>query len=152
MDITDAKPSAKLYDIEIQAHVQPWSECVFMQSQGAGYRWRQLKDSNGTKGFTVCQQIADEVTLHNIAVLPKEQGRGYGRLLLTDVLDYAQQHQLTAFLEVRQSNRAAIALYESAGFKQVGRRPDYYRCHEHHEDALVMRWQPIAYTAFNRDN
>lgn len=152
MSITDSAPSMKLYDIETQAHAQPWSERVFMQSQGAGYRWRQLEDANAIKGFTVCQQIADEITLHNIAVLPTEQGRGYGRLLLTDVLDYAQQYQLTVFLEVRQSNQAAIALYESAGLKQVGRRPEYYRCHDDCEDALVMRWQPFVDTAFNRDN
>lgn len=142
--IVDASPSDDLYQVEQQAHDLPWSETVFMQSTGCGYRWRKLIDGRQVLGFSLCQQIADELTLHNIAVLPSARGQGLGKCLLNDVLDHAQQYGLTVFLEVRQSNAAAIGLYQSANFDVIGRRPDYYPTQQGREDALVMRWAPRA--------
>ncbi|WP_275046271.1 ribosomal protein S18-alanine N-acetyltransferase [Idiomarina aquatica] len=130
-----------LYAIEQRAHRRPWSEKVFMASVGTGYRWRQLTLHQQAVGFTVCQQVVDELTLHNIAVAPDYQGRGFGRLLLNDVLDHAARHGLIVFLEVRVSNHAAIHLYTQSGFETVGRRPNYYANNDGREDGLVMRWQ-----------
>jgi [ribosomal protein S18]-alanine N-acetyltransferase len=53
------------------------------------------------------------------------------------------------FLEVRPSNPGAIALYESEGFNEIGRRPRYYPAHDGREDAIVMAmellaWDPVA--------
>lgn len=139
--LQDSDPTTVLYRIEQQAHRLPWSEKIFMQSTGRGYRWRQLLYQGQISGFSLTQQIADELTLHNIAVAPQKQGLGLGKQLLSDVLAYAEQGQLTVFLEVRQSNLTAIALYTAAGFETVGRRPDYYPCEQGYEDALLMCWQ-----------
>ena len=142
--IVDGSPNADLYQIERQAHAIPWSESVFMQSIGPGYRWRQLIANQQPQGFSICQQIADELTLHNIAVTPSAQGSGYGKRLLEDVLNYARQQSLMVFLEVRQSNAVAIGLYQSLNFAVVGRRPNYYPGENQREDALVMRWAATA--------
>jgi len=140
--IIDSNPSSALYQVEQFAHEFPWSEAIFMQSSGNGYRWRELIHQGKTCGFTTCQQVVDELTLHNIAVAPEHQGLGLGGQLLDDVLRYAQNDDLTVFLEVRLSNTKALHLYEKSGFVIVGRRANYYRTAAGFEDGLVMRWQP----------
>ena len=79
-----------------------------------------------------------ESTLENMAVAAAWQRQGIGRRLLAAGLLWCRAHASGAvFLEVRTSNRAAIALYERAGFSAVGNRPGYYR--EPAEDGLQMR-------------
>jgi [ribosomal protein S18]-alanine N-acetyltransferase len=71
-------------------------------------------------------------------VAPEVRGQGVGARLLDDALAAARRNGATAaYLEVRDSNAAARALYASRGFEQVGRRRNYYR--KPVEDALVMR-------------
>lgn len=135
-------PSPALYRIECAAHSQPWSYQVFLQSNGTDYRWCEARIKTQSVGFTVCQQVVDELTLHNIAVSPQQQGKGIGAALIKDILAYAEYHQLTVFLEVRVSNSKARSLYQRVGFETVGRRPDYYRLSDSFEDGLVMRWTP----------
>ena len=66
-----------------------------------------------------------EYEVHTIGVDPAYQGQGIGRQLLRGLFDFAGD--ATIFLEVRTDNAAAIALYESEGFEQVGLRKRYYR-------------------------
>jgi len=87
-------------------------------------------------GFLVMREVAPgEREILNLAVDPAERRTGIARGLVGDALARAKG---AWFLEVRASNSAAIQLYESAGFKRAGRRPDYYR--EPAEDAIVMRF------------
>ncbi len=87
-------------------------------------------------GFLVARQVAPgERELLNLAVDPAERRRGVARALLLDALTAWPG---TWFLEVRASNRAAIQLYEWAGFRLVGRRGGYYVGPA--EDAIVMRF------------
>ena len=70
---------------------------------------------------------------------PAEQGQGHGRRILEHLLKLARfQRSERVFLEVRPSNPHAVALYESVGFNEVGRRPNYYPTQRGREDALVM--------------
>ncbi|MHB1675403.1 MAG: GNAT family N-acetyltransferase [Acidobacteriaceae bacterium] len=79
-----------------------------------------------------------ESTLENMAVAEPWQKQGIGGRLLSAGLLWCRAHAAgTVFLEVRESNRAAIALYQRAGFSAVGNRPGYYR--EPLEDGLQMR-------------
>ena len=81
---------------------------------------------------------AGESTLENMVVATRWQRQGVGRRLLADGLLWCRAHAArAAFLEVRTSNRAAIALYERAGFSVVGNRPGYYR--DPVEDGLQMQ-------------
>lgn len=76
-----------------------------------------------------------EYEVHTIGVDPAYQGQGIGRRLLNELLDFAAGG--VVYLEVRTDNEAAIALYRSAGFDQVGLRRRYYRVSG--ADAYTMR-------------
>jgi [ribosomal protein S18]-alanine N-acetyltransferase len=96
----------------------------------------------GVVGFaafsTVMTVGAGESTLENMAVATPWQRQGIGCRLLAAGLLWCRAHAAgTVFLEVRKSNRAAIALYERARFSVVGNRPGYYR--DPAEDGLQMR-------------
>ncbi|MCA1768090.1 MAG: ribosomal protein S18-alanine N-acetyltransferase [Idiomarina sp.] len=140
VNIENFRPGELEFAVEKKAHLSPWSWRIFSQSYGDQYRCRRLVSDNRVIGFTISQLVADELTLHNIAVDPDYQGQGFGSKLLQDLLDYAEKNHCIVFLEVRASNTAAIGLYESSGFDTVGRRLNYYASGEGHEDALVMRW------------
>uniref|UniRef100_A0A7C5ALA3 [Ribosomal protein bS18]-alanine N-acetyltransferase n=1 Tax=Desulfobacca acetoxidans TaxID=60893 RepID=A0A7C5ALA3_9BACT len=93
-------------------------------------------------GYLVFWLVADEMHILNLAVHPERRRRGVARSLLAAGLAQAQAHHATmAWLEVRPSNTAALALYQSFGFKEVGRRPGYYS--DNGEDALIyaLYWE-----------
>jgi ribosomal-protein-alanine N-acetyltransferase len=87
-------------------------------------------------GFLVVRQVApDEREILNLAVDPAERRRGAARKLLETELRRAKTQW---FLEVRVSNSCAINLYESAGFREAGRRESYYR--NPAEPGIVMKF------------
>lgn len=141
-NIEDFRPGELEFSVEKRAHNSPWSWSVFSESYGEQYRCRRLLSGSRVIGFTMSQLVADELTLHNIAVDPDYQGQGFGYKLMRDLLDYAEKQHCVVFLEVRASNAAAIRLYEGNGFDTVGRRVNYYPTADGREDALVMRWNP----------
>lgn len=89
-------------------------------------------------GFCAFWRVADEIHVNNLAVRPELRGRGLGRALVDGVIRAAAHlGALSATLEVRRSNIAALRLYQGAGFQQAGVRPGYYT--QPVEDALVLR-------------
>ncbi|MBE9122620.1 ribosomal protein S18-alanine N-acetyltransferase [Tychonema sp. LEGE 07199] len=81
--------------------------------------------------------ILEEAHIIMLAIHPEFQGRGFGQALLWALLKSACDRQLErSTLEVRESNLAAVALYNKFGFKEAGRRKRYYE--DTGEDALVM--------------
>jgi ribosomal-protein-alanine N-acetyltransferase len=76
-----------------------------------------------------------EYEVHTIGVDPAYQGRGIGRRLLDELLRFADGGAV--YLEVRTDNEAAIGLYTSVGFEQIGLRRRYYRVSG--ADAYTMR-------------
>lgn len=89
------------------------------------------------QGFLVAQPIGDEWELENLAIAADARRRGLGTRLLGELLDRARAAGANAiFLEVRESNHAARALYEKWAFVESGRRKNYYR--DPTEDALVF--------------
>lgn len=84
--------------------------------------------------------IMDECHLANIAVHPEWRRKGIGRELLGQVVEIAREKNcVKMMLEVRKSNRSAIALYEQSGFHKVGIRKHYYRDgFLRTEDAVLM--------------
>jgi ribosomal-protein-alanine N-acetyltransferase len=81
--------------------------------------------------------------VHNLAVRPEYRGGGLGRRLLAIALTIGERRGArVALLEVRESNRPAIALYHSMGFASVAVRRNYYS--QPSEDALVLRKDGLA--------
>ena len=90
-----------------------------------------------TWGYIIYWILADEMHLLNLAVHPALRRRGIARSLLTAALHQARTQGVgVVWLEVRPSNSAAIALYHSFGFEEIGVRPGYYT--DNGEDALIF--------------
>ena len=88
-------------------------------------------------GMVLARVAADEADILTIAVAPHAQRQGLGRTLLIAAMHEAiRRGAATMFLEVAIHNEAAMRLYVSCGFQQVGRRRGYY---PGGGDALVMR-------------
>lgn len=105
--------------------------------------WRRvafvIEEDSVVQGFLVAQTVGGEWEIENLAIEPDARRRGLGTRLLVQFLDYAKAHGATAvFLEVRESNQAARALYEKWAFVEAGRRARYYR--DPDEDAVILKF------------
>jgi ribosomal-protein-alanine N-acetyltransferase len=86
-----------------------------------------LRAGNKFAGFILSRRAADEAEILSVAVADWYRGRGLSRLLLERHLRrLAGEGARAVFLEVDEGNRPALALYRGAGFREVGRRPNYY--------------------------
>ena len=130
----------RLYLIEQAAHAVPWSLGTLKNNQGERYLNLKIGEESRIDGFSICQTVLDEATLFNIAVNPQQQGLGLGRRLLSELMTQLKQKSiLTLWLEVRESNKKAQALYDSLGFNQVDIRKNYYPTPDgKRENAVVM--------------
>ncbi len=127
-------------EIEQHSFKSPWSKATF---EGELLReWARLdvgRLGEGGKIVTFCNYWLVTTELHILAIAthPDLRGRGLGSQMLAHVLDVAIGTGCSlATLEVRRSNKPAIAMYERAGFKTVHVRARYYQ--DDGEDALVM--------------
>jgi ribosomal-protein-alanine N-acetyltransferase len=88
-------------------------------------------------GYLCLWEIGHEIHITNLAVHPSFRRQGIGRRLLAPVLEDGRRRGIAlVLLEVRPTNAEALALYESLGFRVIGRRKGYY--FDTGEDALVM--------------
>ena len=93
---------------------------------------------NEVLGFLIARHLAPEWELENIVVAPAARRTGVGRKLVDALIAAAREtNSECVFLEVRQSNSAARALYEQCGFTAQGRRKSYYS--NPSEDAVIYR-------------
>lgn len=134
----------ELVAIEQAAHLVPWSPPLLhscLDSSQHHCCGIAAAHDEALLGFTISQQVLDEVELHNICVHPSAQGRGLGGVLLEALFDYHfGLNAALIHLEVRVSNQAAIALYQRQGFVECGERRDYYRMPDGtKQDALLFR-------------
>lgn len=127
-----------ILDIEQASHFHPWPESVLRRYLAKEKTCWVLESNNLVVAYAVNTLIAGEAELLMIAVSPKQQGKGFGRQLMSAIYQYLQQQQAEQwFLDVRESNEKAIHLYESLGFAQAGVRPNYYPTANGNEDALL---------------
>jgi ribosomal-protein-alanine N-acetyltransferase len=111
---------------------------VAVERVGASATQQNLRNSGEICGFAVASLLPPEGELEVIAVLQAGQRLGLGRQLLGALLEKVRQAGVVALvLEVRASNAAAIGLYRTVGFHQVGSRAGYYA--DPVEDAVLMR-------------
>lgn len=127
--------------IEEAVYPFPWTLGIFQDCLRVGYCCWVMELHETVLGYGVMSVVIDESHLLNLCVHPDWQGRGLGRKLIRRLLKIARQHGAeTTFLEVRKSNRVALALYEGLGFVEIDQRRDYYPAtgDGNREDALVM--------------
>lgn len=129
----------QIFQIEKSAYLVPWSEETFQRCFQMNYFSIGAKEENQLLGYVIFSIMVGECHILNLCVDPKHQRQGLGRKLLTQALDIAKEKQTgVAYLEVRRSNSAAIALYNSMSFIQIGQRKNYYPSDKGYEDALVF--------------
>lgn len=153
----------RVADTEKTAYAHPWSRRHFASSLQAGHwmwaltqppdpaldsrqaspQWAhapRLANGHWLLGYLVAMEAADEIHLLNITTVPAHRRQGHARQLMHHLLDQARQrHAQSLWLEVRQSNAPARALYEALGWATTGVRKGYYPAGgTQREDALVM--------------
>ena len=127
-----------MHTIEQAAFSDPWSARDFRECVASDVVFLVAAASDGVAGYVIAQDAADEGEILNLAVAPGRQRGGIGRALVEQVLGaLAGRGARRVFLEVREANTAARALYAALGFQEVGRRPRYYR--RPVEDAIILR-------------
>jgi ribosomal-protein-alanine N-acetyltransferase len=127
--------------IEREAFNDPWSAGSFRALFGNPVVHFAVAEDTATGrifGYVVAWMVVDEAEIANLAVSDGARRMGIGARLLDHAIGTAKaQKSVVVFLEVRESNAAARALYASRGFEVAGRRSKYYR--KPVEDALVLR-------------
>jgi ribosomal-protein-alanine N-acetyltransferase len=125
--------------IERASFGMPWSRGAFLYEieQNRVARCWVLREDDRVVAYLCLWEIGDELHVTNVAVDPARRRRGYARQLLGAILEDGRARRLRSVtLEVRPTNDEARTLYESFGFRVVGRRRGYY--YDTGEDALIM--------------
>jgi|HubBroStandDraft_6_1064221.scaffolds.fasta_scaffold1817760_2 ribosomal-protein-alanine N-acetyltransferase len=129
--------------IERASYAFPWTEGIFRDCLRVNYYCRVVEVAAVIVGHGVMSVGAGEAHLLNVCVEEAYRCRGIGARLLKHLLRAAATAGAAeAFLEARPSNLAAIRLYQSLGFRQIGVRRGYYQAIGGREDAIVLK-RPI---------
>ncbi|HIA07914.1 MAG TPA: ribosomal-protein-alanine N-acetyltransferase [Chromatiaceae bacterium] len=129
----------QVIEIENESHAYPWTLGIFGDCLRVGYSCWSLVVGEELLGYGVMSAAVGEAHVLNICVRGKYQRQGYGRQILSHLIDVARVHSCdTMLLEVRPSNQGAIALYKDEGFQEVGHRNSYYPARNGREDALIL--------------
>jgi ribosomal-protein-alanine N-acetyltransferase len=134
-----AADAGALAAIERACFSDPWTAAGIIETIQYGTARAFVAEFSGqVTGYLMARISGEEGEILNLAVLPEHRRQGIARALLASgLLALLDSGVREAFLEVRESNAAAIELYREQGFRPVGLRPGYYR--DPREDALVLR-------------
>ncbi len=129
-----------VFAIERASYAFPWSEGIFRDCLRVGYVCRVIELAGRIAGYGVMSMGAGEMHVLNLCIAAAHRCHGLGRHMLDHLLDRGASAGMTdAFLEVRPSNAAALRLYRSLGFQQIGMRRGYYQAEGGREDACVLK-------------
>jgi ribosomal-protein-alanine acetyltransferase len=131
--------AAAMVAIERRCFSDPWTEVAFQEALSSEWTFCLVADgARGPAGYLIGHEAAGSGEILNLAVAPESRRRRIGGALLEEGLGVFRSRRATeVFLEVRESNHSAQALYLARGFRPVGQRAAYYR--NPREDALVLR-------------
>ncbi|TAK13027.1 MAG: ribosomal-protein-alanine N-acetyltransferase [Anaerolineae bacterium] len=140
-----------VFELDQRSFASPWPRRSFefeVTENEASHQWVAELDGL-VVGAIVVWLLVDEAHIATIAVEPELRGRGIAaRLVCAALQALAAQGAVSAALEVRPSNEAALRLYQRFGFVEVGRRKAYYQ--DNGEDALLMDLNPLDAAALER--
>lgn len=134
--ITEADLESVLF-IESQVHYSPWKVDSFQRCISGRYQGWIVTSNSQLCGYVVVSSVAGEAEILNVSVAKNMQGQGVGSKLIEQVISELKPSCDNIFLEVRESNHSAIALYEKYYFCELGRRNNYYPAKKGREDALI---------------
>jgi ribosomal-protein-alanine N-acetyltransferase len=131
--------AAALVAIERRCFSDPWSEAAFREALSSDRTFALVAEgARGPAGYLIGREAGGSGEILNLAVAPELRRRGLGGALLEKgLVEFRRREASEVFLEVRESNHSAQALYLARGFRPVGQRAAYYR--NPREDALVLR-------------
>ena len=125
--------------IEESVYPFPWTRGIFEDCLNIGYLCRVLELDGKIVAYAVMSVAVGEAHLLTIVVVKDEQGKGYGKNMLNEMIQHAvTDNASTMYLEVRTSNKTAIQLYHHRGFNELGIRNNYYPAENGREDALIL--------------
>lgn len=127
------KITDKICKFETVCFSEPWSYNSVLTQLSMPDAVYTLNDA----GYALGTAFDGECELYRIGVLPECRGRGEGKALLSEFINKCAEkcgENCRIFLEVRSKNSAAVSLYKSAGFIEIGGRKGYYK----DDDALVF--------------
>lgn len=138
-DMTEVDLDAVLR-IEREVHAYPWTRGNFSDALRSKYLCKAFESEAGEMlGYAVMMLAVDEAELLDIAIAGHFQRQGWGHKLLQEMMALARRSGMQrVVLEVRASNVAAISLYRSMGYVDIGLRRDYYQAQNAREDAILM--------------
>ena len=123
--------------LECAAFHAPWSEQALELLCGDGAFGFACMEGTVAVAYGGMLTVLDEGQITNIATHPSHRRQGLAARVMQALLDEARVRGLAfVTLEVRESNGAAIALYEKFGFSVLGKRKRFYS--NPSEDAFVM--------------
>ena len=135
MQAVDVEAVVKIERL-VQSH--PWTLKQFQDAVTA-YQSTVIEVQGQVAGFCILQPVLDEANLLLMAIDPAQQGQGLGYQLLEASVAMLKNNPVQIFLEVRESNQAAIKLYEKSGFHQIDLRKNYYpNANSSREHAIIM--------------
>ncbi len=130
----EAQDLPSVMEIDASCLPRPWSAAIWRGELASPYGlYLVIEDRGEVLGHIGVRHVLGELHITTIAVRPEYRRRGHARALIGAALA-AYPNADRAHLEVRPTNRAALTLYGSLGFRTTGRRPRYYG----DEDALLM--------------
>lgn len=121
-----------------QTFVFPLSEEELQKLHGNDtFRIIIWKEGEKILGHCVLFRVMDEAEITSFSVRKELRGKGVGSAFLTELLEYLRSDGTKiAYLDVRESNAAARALYQKCGFSELGRRKRFYQ--KPMEDAIGL--------------
>ena len=125
--------------LETVCFSDPWSErSIASELTNPLSTWLVATEDDRVVGYVGAQSVPPEADMMNLAVSIDDRRKGIAQLLVCALIEKLRADGISSLaLEVRASNRAAIALYEKLGFATVGCRPRYYTNPK--EDAYILR-------------
>ncbi len=115
----------------------PWSEQAIEEAYKSGTKFFVAEKNGAVLGYLGISVVLDEGYITNVAVFPEYRNQGVATKLLENLFCFAKENSLSfVSLEVRPSNENAISLYSRFGFKEEGRRKNFYTNPK--EDALIL--------------
>lgn len=127
-----------IYNIELESFSVPWSlESITQELENEVAYYVVAEEDGQVLGYAGLWDVVGEGQITNIAVRPSGRRKGIGKKLVEGLIAYGKEKELEVLiLEVRESNEAAIKLYSEVGFKDIGKRKNYYT--KPTEDAILM--------------